>query len=79
MFGFVYTRATEHDIEPKPHPAEEVMEQPASDFDGAWKYALEQYFAPFLELFFPEAFAAIDWSEPVAFRDTELQQIAPED
>ncbi|GAB4426111.1 MAG: DUF4351 domain-containing protein [Chloroflexi bacterium OHK40] len=55
------------------------MEQPASDFDGAWKYALEQYFAPFLELFFPDAFAAIDWSEPVAFRDTELQQIAPED
>lgn len=55
------------------------MEQPASDFDGAWKYALEQYFAPFLEIFFPEAYAAIDWSEPVAFRDTELQQIAPED
>lgn len=55
------------------------MEQPASDFDGAWKYALEQYFAPFLELFFPDAFAAIDWSEPIAFRDTELQQIAPED
>jgi len=55
------------------------MEQPASDFDGAWKYALEQYFAPFLELFFPDAFAAIDWSEPIVFRDTELQQIAPED
>lgn len=55
------------------------MEQPPSDYDGAWKYALEQYFAPFLELFFPDAFAAIDWSEPIAFRDTELQQIAPED
>jgi hypothetical protein len=55
------------------------MEQPSSDFDGAWKYALEQYFAPFLALFFPEAHAAIDWSQPVAFRDTELQQIAPED
>jgi hypothetical protein len=58
---------------------EVVMEQPASDFDGAWKYALEQYFAPFLALFFPEAHAAINWSQPVAFRDTELQQIAPED
>jgi hypothetical protein len=55
------------------------MEQPPSDFDGAWKYALEQYFAPFLELFFPEAHASIDWREPAAFRDTELQQIAPED
>jgi len=56
-----------------------TMEQPPSDFDGAWKYALEQYFAPFLELFFPAAHAAIDWSQPVVFRDTELQQIAPED
>lgn len=55
------------------------MEQPTSDFDGAWKYALEQYFAPFLALFFPAAHAAIDWSQPVAFRDTELQQVAPED
>ena len=55
------------------------MEQPPSDFDGAWKYALTHYFAPFLELFFPLAHAAIDWSQPVAFRDTELQQIAPED
>jgi hypothetical protein len=55
------------------------MEQPPSDYDGAWKEALEQYFAPFLELFFPAAFAAIDWSQPVTFRDTDLQQIAPED
>jgi len=55
------------------------MEQPPSDFDGAWKYALEQYLAPFLELFFPTVHAAIDWSQPFFFRDTELQQIAPED
>jgi hypothetical protein len=55
------------------------MEQPLSDYDGAWKEALGQYFAPFLELFFPAAFAAIDWSQPVTFRDTDLQQSAPED
>lgn len=55
------------------------MEPPPSDFDGAWKYALEHYFPNFLALFFPEAHAAIDWRLPVAFRDTELQQIAPED
>lgn len=41
-------------------------------------YHLEQYFAPFLEFFFPDAYAAIDWSQPVTFRDTDLQQIAPE-
>ncbi|MCG8351164.1 MAG: DUF4351 domain-containing protein [Chloroflexales bacterium] len=55
------------------------MDLPPSDFDGAWKYALEQFFAPFLELFFPKAYAAIDWTQPVTFRETELQQIAPED
>ncbi|MCG8349159.1 MAG: DUF4351 domain-containing protein [Chloroflexales bacterium] len=55
------------------------MDLPPSDFDGAWKYALEQFFAPFLELFFPRAYAAIDWTQPVTFRETELQQIAPED
>jgi hypothetical protein len=55
------------------------MEQPASDFDGAWKYALEQYFDAFLAFFFPVAAAAIDWNAPVVFRDTELQQLAPED
>jgi hypothetical protein len=55
------------------------MELPPSDFDGAWKYALEQYFAPFLIQFFPAAHAAIDWSQPIMFHDTELQQIAPED
>lgn len=55
------------------------MEQPPSDFDGAWKEALEQHFASFLALFFPPAHAAIDWSQPISFRDTELQQIAPDD
>jgi len=51
------------------------MELPPSDFDGAWKSALEQYFAPFLIQFFPAAHAAIDWSQPITFRDTELQWI----
>jgi hypothetical protein len=55
------------------------MEHPASDFDGAWKAALTQYFAPFLALFFPVAHAAIDWNQPVVSRDPDLQQIAPED
>ena len=42
------------------------MEQPPSDYDGAWKYALEQYFEPFLAFFFPDVHAAIDWRRPVA-------------
>jgi hypothetical protein len=54
-------------------------DQPASDFDGAWKYALEQQFDTFLAFFFPQAHAAIDWQRPVVVRDNELQQVAPED
>jgi hypothetical protein len=55
------------------------QDQPASDFDGAWKYALEQQFDTFLAFFFPQAHAAIDWQRPVVVRDNELQQVAPED
>ena len=50
-----------------------------TDFDGAWKFALEQFFPDFLAFFFPEAFTAIDWRSPISFRPTELQQIAPDD
>lgn len=56
-----------------------TQDQPASDFDGAWKYALEQQFDTFLAFFFPQAYAAIDWQRPVVVRDNELQQVAPED
>jgi predicted transposase YdaD len=56
-----------------------TQDQPASDFDGAWKYALEQQFDTFLAFFFPQAYAAIDWQRPVVVRDSELQQVAPED
>jgi hypothetical protein len=52
------------------------MASVASDFDGAWKYALEEYFEPFLALFFNEAHAAVDWTQPFSFRDAELQQLA---
>lgn len=54
------------------------MNIPASDFDGAWKEALERYFEPFVAFFFAQVHREIDWSRPVEFRDTELQQIAPE-
>lgn len=40
---------------------EYLMERPPSDFDDAWKYALEPYFAPFLALFFLPG-ARGDWA-----------------
>ncbi|MFP4441422.1 MAG: hypothetical protein ACLFVO_29690, partial [Chloroflexaceae bacterium] len=55
------------------------MDTPASDFDGAWKEALERFFEPFIAFFFPQVHAGIDWTQPVVFQDTALQQVAPED
>src|SRR5580704_5849567 len=45
------------------------------DYDGAWKEALEIYLQPLVELFFPEAAKAIDWSIPAKSLETELQKI----
>ena len=52
------------------------MSQQRSDYDGAWKEALERYFEDFMAFFFPEAYAAIDWSRGYEFLDKELQQVA---
>ena len=46
-----------------------------SDFDNPWKDVLEHFFRHFLEFFFPEAHAAIDWSRRYESLDKELQQI----
>jgi hypothetical protein len=47
----------------------------ATDYDGAWKEALEIYLQPFLRLCFPAVAQRIDWSAPVEFLDKELQEI----
>ncbi|MBI2942532.1 MAG: cytosolic protein, partial [Chloroflexi bacterium] len=52
------------------------MSDTQSDFDSPWKEALERYFPPFLEFFFPTAHAGIDWQRGHEFLDTELQQVA---
>lgn len=55
------------------------METVAADFDGAWKYALEQYFPEFLALFFPQIYTEVDWQKPWHFLDSELLPLAPAD
>ena len=45
------------------------------DFDSPWKDAIEWYFPEFMQFFFADAYADIDWSRPVEFLDKELQQI----
>lgn len=46
-----------------------------SDYDGAWKAALEKYFKEFLELLFPAIYNAVDWSKGYEFLDGELEKI----
>ena len=54
------------------------MDDLSSEFDTAWKQALEWFFEPFLEFFFPAIHAAIDWSREPVFMDKELQQVVPD-
>ena len=46
--------------------------------DGFWKDAIEAYFKDFMELFWPVAHGDIDWSQPVVWRDKELQKLLPD-
>ncbi|MCB9147882.1 MAG: DUF4351 domain-containing protein [Caldilineaceae bacterium] len=47
----------------------------SDDFDSPWKNILEWYFEEFVEFFMTEAYADIDWRQPVEFLDKELQQV----
>ncbi len=49
-----------------------------TDYDGAWKEALERYFEEFVAFASPIAYAEIDWEQGYKFLDKELQQISPE-
>lgn len=46
-----------------------------SDYDGAWKEALQAYFPGFMGLFWPDIHACVDWSHQPLFLDKELQQL----
>jgi hypothetical protein len=54
---------------------EESTRSVPTDYDGAWKAALEIYLEPFLRLCFPIVHAAVEWSRPFEFLDKELQEI----
>lgn len=48
------------------------MARLVTDYDGAWKYAIEQMLSPLLELFLPKLWARVDWQVTPVFCDTEL-------
>lgn len=54
------------------------MSDPAAEFDGPWKEALDLYFRHFVELLFSHLVGDVDWDRPHEFLDTELQKIVPE-
>ena len=46
-----------------------------SDFDSAWKDALDAYFPQFMALLWPQLHARINWRLPTVFLDKELQAL----
>ena len=49
-----------------------------ADYDSPWKKTLEAYFKEFIDFFFREMAADVDWSREYVFLDKELQQVAKE-
>jgi len=48
---------------------------PQTQYDSPWKQMLQLYFQDFMQFFFPQAHAQIDWSRGFEFLDQELQQV----
>src|SRR5262245_21514268 len=49
-----------------------------SEFDSQWKEALDRFLRLFLEFFFPDIAADIDWARGYEILDKELEQIVRE-
>ncbi len=52
--------------------------EPDNDYDGAWKEALRQYFEVFVQDYFPDVYAAIDWCIEPQWLDKEITQVLPQ-
>nr|WP_026097329.1 hypothetical protein [Baaleninema simplex] len=53
------------------------MDTPNAHYDQPWKEAIEDYLEYFLDFFFPQVHALIDWTRDYQSLDKELQQISP--
>ncbi len=47
------------------------------DYDGAWKEMSDRFFAQFLQLCHPKAYADIDWQRGVVSLDKDLKKLLP--
>ncbi len=52
-----------------------AMTEFRDDYDVPWKDMIEDYFEPFMQFFFPQIHAEIDWSRGYEFLDQELSQV----
>jgi hypothetical protein len=52
-------------------------ESATTEYDSAWKEAIEYAFEPFMAFFFPQAHKDIDWQNGYDFLDAELQRYCP--
>ncbi len=48
------------------------MARLVTHYDGAWKYVIEHFLSPMLELFLPDLWAKVDWQAAPVFCDSEL-------
>jgi hypothetical protein len=51
------------------------MTEQRDEFDSPWKDILEAYFQDFMQFFFPQIHADVDWSRGYDFLDQELRQV----
>ncbi len=51
------------------------MTEQQDEFDSPWKDILEVYFQDFMQFFFPQIHADIDWNRGYDFLDQELRQV----
>ena len=61
-----------------PLPTDTRLKNPATQFDAAWKSAMDAFLQPFIELMFPDLARQIDWTVEPQSLDTELQPLLPE-
>ena len=54
---------------------DKTVETVTDDYDSPWKEAVERYFPEFMEFYFPNAYAQIDWSTEPVFLDQELRAV----
>ncbi len=52
-----------------------MQDKPRADYDSPWKEAINSYFEPFMNFFFPVIHQEIDWTKGYETLDADLQEV----